>query len=76
MIKEIINSPFNKDLNEDLYLQFPFENDYIIQISLENSFKDNVLKSWKLNEFWETENAVAPQIDASWLSHCDGSINA
>ena len=50
MIKEIMYSLFNKDLDKDLYLQFPFENDYIIQISLENSFKDNVLKSWKLNE--------------------------
>ena len=53
-----------------------YESDYFIQISLENSFKDIVLKSLKTNEFWEMENAVAPQIDASWLSHRDGSIIA
>ena len=47
-----------------------------MQISLENSFKDNVLKSMKTNEFWEAENADASQIDASWLSHRDGSIIA
>jgi len=30
----------------------------------------------KTNEFREAENADASQIDASWLSHRDGSIIA
>ena len=72
----MIYLPFIKDFHKDLQWQFDFKSNYFIQISLENSFKDNVLKSMKTNEFWEAENADAFQIDAFWLSHRDGSIIA
>ena len=63
-----------KDFDKDLQWQFGFASNYFIQISLENSFMDYGLKSLITNEFWETETAVAPQIDASWLPHRDGPI--